>query len=88
MNEEKSILQEAEIILNGDRQADYSDPVENFQRISNITSAILDKVITPEECCVVLMAVKHARENFNHKRDNMVDLAAYAEILHRIKESK
>ena len=49
----ESLLQEADRIVNGDRQADYSDPVENFK----------------------------------HKRDNLVDLAGYTEILHRIKET-
>lgn len=85
---EESILQEADRILNGDRDADYGDPVENFKRISRIASAILDKEITDEECCVVMLAVKLARENYKHKRDNVVDGVAYMEILSRIKESR
>jgi hypothetical protein len=85
---EESILQEADRILNGDRDADYGDPVENFKRISRIASAILNKDITDEECCVVMLAVKLARENYRHKRDNLVDLAGYVEILNRIKESE
>lgn len=84
----ESILQEADRIVNGDRQADYSDPVENFRHIAAIASAILNKELTSEDCAVVLMAVKLARENFKHKRDNLVDLAGYTEILHRIKEAK
>ena len=84
----ESILQEADRIVNGDRQADYSDPVENFKHIAAIASAILKKKLAPEDCCVVLMAVKLARENFKHKRDNLVDLAGCTEILHRINEAK
>ena len=84
----ESILQEAERIVNGERQADYSDPVKNFEHIARIASAILKKEITPEECCIVMIAVKHAREQYKHKRDNLVDLVGYQEILHRIKESK
>ena len=84
----ESILQEADRIVNGDRQADYSDPVENFNHIAAIASVILNKELTPEDCAVVLMAVKLARENFKHKRDNLVDLAGYTEILHRIKEAE
>lgn len=83
----ESILQEADRIVNGDRQADYSDPVENFRHIAAIASAIRKKELTAEDCCVVLMAVKLARENYRHKRDNLVDLAGYTEILHRIKET-
>ena len=84
---DESILSEAERIVNGDRQADYSDPVENFKHIASIASAIMAKDITAEECCIVMIAVKLAREDYRHKRDNLVDLAGYVEILHRIKES-
>jgi hypothetical protein len=87
-SETESILSEAERIVNGDRQADYSDPVANFKHISAIASAIMAKDITAEECCIVMIAVKLARENYKHKRDNLVDLAGYVEILNRIKESE
>lgn len=87
-SETESILSEAERIVNGDRQADYSDPVENFKHIAEIASAIMGKDITAEECCIVMIAVKLARENYKHKRDNLVDLAGYVEILNRIKENE
>ena len=86
--ETESILSEAERIVNGERQADYSDPVANFNRIASIASAIMAKDITAEECCIVMIVVKLARENYKHKRDNLVDLAGYVEILNRIKESE
>lgn len=86
--ETESTLSEAERIVNGDRQADYSDPVANFNRIAYIASAIMAKDITAEECCIVMIAVKLAREEYKHKRDNLVDLAGYVEILHRIKDGE
>lgn len=87
-DKKESILQEAQRIVNGARQADYSDPVKNFEHIARIASAILKKEITPEECCIVMIAVKHAREQYKHKRDNLVDVVGYEEILYRIKEAK
>ena len=42
-SETESILSEAERIVNGERQADYSDPVENFKHISAIASANMGK---------------------------------------------
>ena len=87
-SETESILSEAERIVNGERQADYSDPVENFKHIAEIASAIRKKELTSEDCAIVMIAVKLARENFKHKRDNLVDLAGYVEILNRIKESE
>lgn len=81
-----SILEEAQEILEGDRESDYGDPVANFNRISRIASSILNETITPEQCVVVMMAVKLSREQYKHKRDNLVDLVAYTEIYNRIKE--
>lgn len=81
-----SILEEAQEILEGERESDYGDPVANFNRISRIASSILDYTISPEECVVVMMAVKLSREQYKHKRDNLVDLVAYTEILNRVRE--
>ena len=86
--ETESILSEAERIVNGDRQADYSDPVANFKHISAIASSISKENLSPTTCAIVMIAVKLARENHKHKRDNLVDLAGYVEILNRIKESE
>ena len=86
--ETESILSEAERIVNGDRQADYSDPVENFKHIADIASSISKENLSPTTCAIVMIAVKLARENYKHKRDNLVDLAGYVEILNRIKESE
>ncbi len=83
-----SILSEAERIVNGDRQADYSDPVANFKHISAIASSISKENLSPTTCAIVMIAVKLAREIYKHKRDNLVDLAGYVEILNRIKESE
>ena len=86
--ETESILSEAERIVNGDRQVDYSDPVANFKHISAIASSISKENLSPTTCAIVMIAVKLARENYKHKRDNLVDLAGYVDILHRIKENE
>ena len=84
----ESILSEAERIVNGERQADYSDPVENFKHISAIASSISKENLSPATCAIVMIAVKLAREEYKHKRDNLVDLAGYVDILNRIKENE
>ena len=90
VNEEndKSILSEAEEIVNGSRQSDYGDARESFSRIATIASVMTGKELSPEDCCAVMMAVKLVRESFNHKRDNLVDLCGYANILNEIRESE
>ena len=81
----QSILDEAEEIVNGSRQSDYGDANESFSRIATIASVMTGKDLSPEDCCAVMMAVKLVRESFNHKRDNLVDLCGYAELLNRLK---
>ena len=82
---EKSILADAEEIVNGSRQSDYGDANESFSRIATIASVMTGKDLSPEDCCAVLMSVKLVRESFNHKRDNLVDLCGYAELMNRLK---
>ena len=84
--ENKSILSEAEEIVNGSRHSDYGDARESFGRIATIASVMTGKELSPEDCCAVLMSVKLVRESFNHKRDNLVDLCGYAELMNRLKE--
>lgn len=88
LNISKSILEEAAEIRAGVRAADYGDAVENFKRISEIATAISDVEVPPDICCIVQMATKLARERHKHKRDNLVDLCGYADILHLIRESE
>ena len=86
---EKSILSEAEEIVNGNRQSDYGDAAYNFHRIANIVNSMYPQLnINAQQCCAVLMAVKLIREGFRHKRDNLVDLCGYARIMNEIIESE
>lgn len=86
--EEKTILDEAKAIIKGNRQSDYGDPVESFDKIAKTASMIAGEDFSPKECCAVLMAVKIVRESFKHKRDNLVDLCGYAHIMNEINESE
>ena len=84
----QSIIQEADEIVNGNRQSDYGDAAYNFHRIANIVNSMYPQLgINAQQCCAVLMAVKLIREGFRHKRDNLVDLCGYAYIMNEIKES-
>ena len=87
--ETKSILEEAIEILNGSRQCDYGDPVESFKRIAQMANLMSNSNdFTPVKCCIVLMATKLTRESYKHKRDNLVDLCGYTEIMNRLIESE
>ena len=87
--ENKSILAEAEDIVNGSRQSDYGDAANNFHRIANVVNSMYPQLnINAQQSCAVLMAVKLIREGFRHKRDNLVDLCGYAHIMNEINDRK
>lgn len=75
-----NILREADDLINGDRQAAYGAPYDNFRRWSNICKAtererIMD--LTPADLALIMALGKISRETNSHKRDNQVDGAAY-----------
>lgn len=81
---ERSILDEAKDIRNNSRQSDYGDAVVNFENISKMASLITGKELSPYDCVAVQISVKLCRQGFHKKRDNMVDLAGYADIMQLI----
>lgn len=81
----RSVLKEAQEILRGSRQSDYGDAANNFERIAAIVNSVYPELnITSQQCCMVMIAVKLIREGYRHKRDNLVDLCGYAEIMSEI----
>lgn len=77
----ESILQEAERLVNGDRQTDYGHPIEDFRRTAQMWSAILGADVEPQQVGLCMMAVKISRQCNRPKRDNLVDAAGYAETV-------
>lgn len=93
----KSILEEANEIVSGERAQDYGCAKDSFETISGITEYLLSTdelakiaggVIAPTVVCKMLIALKLTRESYKHKRDNLVDLCGYAELLNRLEEGQ
>jgi len=86
-----SILAEAIDLVTGDRQATYGPPERDYARVAAMTSAALGAEWTACDALVQMLAVKLARighgvsEDFTADmlRDSLVDLAGYADCLHR-----
>lgn len=78
MDQEKSILQEAEDIVNGDRQQDYGDMQKSFDNIAKMWSVIAGAEISARQVGLMMIALKLVRDNNKPKRDNVVDVAGYA----------
>lgn len=83
-----NVLQEAQALVLGDRNADYGHPRQEFERIARLWSAYTGATIFPEDVPMMLILLKAARERHAHKRDNLVDIAGYALCAELAKEPK
>lgn len=81
-----SVLQEAEHLINGDRQQSYGDAYESFERIASFWHTYLKhklkdtEHVTPKDVASMMILLKVSRSVTSSKRDNWVDAAAYAEL--------
>lgn len=83
----KSILEEAEEIVGGERAIDYGDAQESFDNIAKGWSVIVGSEITGPQVAMMMIWLKLMRENNNHKRDNLVDCIGYTILLERLQKS-
>lgn len=81
-----SILVEAREITTKARNQNYGSPKESFEKVAKIASILSNKRITEVDCINIMIATKLARESHKHNRDNLVDVAGYAEILNNLYE--
>lgn len=90
-----SLLEQADNLINGDRQKDYGDKLTNFTQIAMLFQGVLapkllpDARITPEDVTVLMMQVKIARlsKSPDHK-DSILDVAGYAGCYDKIQEER
>lgn len=83
-SQNESILQEAERLINGDRADAYGDAKESFENVAKGWSVIFGKEVTGRQVGLAMTWLKMCRENNNHKRDNLVDLAGYAALIEKL----
>jgi hypothetical protein len=84
-------MAEANALVNGERQADYGTPRDNYSGIAKVWSGILSPIlkrdITPEEAALLMVGLKLQRQAMKPKRDNMVDAHGYLLVYAHIAES-
>lgn len=90
VEDNQTILTEAEALVYGDRQGDYGHPRQDFTRTALLwTGVLMHKLaegehITPEDIALCMVQVKISREVNKPKRDNRVDGAGYLLCLDRL----
>lgn len=74
------ILDEAGRLVRGDRGDAYGHPKIKYRVLAELWSAVLQHEVTPRQVVLCMIATKLGREVLKHKRDNIVDIAGYAEV--------
>ncbi len=88
LDKSETILEEAQRIVYGDRQANYGHPMDDYTRTAAMVSGMLahklKEPLSAEDMALVMCQVKISRQVNKPKRDSMVDLAGYAACVQRI----
>lgn len=90
---QKSILEEAQEIIFGDREQTYGHPAKNLKAIAacwtlhlRLKCGLNAVEITPEDVCWMMVDLKKCRQLNAYKRDNLTDAAGYIALVDRLSE--
>lgn len=94
--EAASVLERAQELIHGDREADYGDPKENMQCVADMWDAYLrggidndnaDRIpVTAHDVCAMLIMLKLARmQEKGYHDDGVVDVCGYGGLMERVK---
>lgn len=76
----KTINQTAAEIVSGPRRKSYGDAKSSFERIARSWSDILRAPVSARQVALCMISLKTLRDSNKPKRDNLVDIAGYAEL--------
>lgn len=75
----REILDTANDIINGDRNRDYGEPIDNFTRTAKLLSGYLGIELGPVDVAVIQILLKVDRiKTSPEKEDHWVDIAGYS----------
>ena len=82
----KHFLNQAKVLVEGQRHKDYGDKVNNHINIAKLWSAYKDVEITPHDVAIMMTLLKIARTKLGEvSKDTYIDMAAYGAIAGEIK---
>lgn len=89
-----NILEEANALVHGARNADYGHPADDFAAVAKAFNAYVEKkynianLLEATDVPIFQMVVKIMREANKPKRDNLVDIAGYAATLEMVHDAQ
>lgn len=93
---EETILEEANRLVNGERQGQYGHPYDDYLCATDMFNewrrhkygAAGPQQLTPDDGTMFMVFVKLSREANKHKRDNLVDAAGYLQCYDMVLKKK
>ena len=80
------ILNQASVLVQGQREKDYGDKTENHSNIARLWSAYLDIKIDAHDVALMMALLKMARTKLGEvSKDTYIDMSAYSAIAGEIK---
>ena len=80
------ILNQASVLVQGQREKDYGDKTENHSNIARLWSAYLDVKIEAHDVALMMALLKMARTKLGAvSKDTYIDMSAYSAIAGEIK---
>ena len=88
MNKRSEILASADALINGDRQAEYGPPSENFERIAVGWAQVLGCEVSGAQVDLCITWLKIARAEQGSGLDSFIDGAGYMALAGELAENK
>jgi hypothetical protein len=91
MKKKKSILEEANDIVNNrseEAERNYGPFSEGMERAAMIFNGMTGHHVSGGDMYKALIALKFSRESYSHKKDNLLDAAAYIQGLENHENEK
>lgn len=88
----KSVIEEAQEVIYGDREETYGHPAKNLTHIAQQWRLYfnqkhgVDMALDAEDVCWMMADLKKVRQMNSKKRDNVVDAIGYVALVERLDE--